>query len=70
MVPTKSFHAWWFAQNGSEPRSGAGARGRGIVTGGGGVGFETRRGGFVILSREQETRHIHNPETRHCALTI
>lgn len=52
MVPTKSLHARWFAQDGSEPRSGAGARGGGIAARGGGVGLEARRGGFVILSRE------------------
>lgn len=61
MVPTESFHAWWLAQDGSEPRSRARARGGGIVSGGGGVGFETRRGGFVILSRERESKHNHNP---------
>lgn len=52
MVPTKCLHAWWFAQDGSEPGSGAGARGGGIIARGGGVGLEARRGGFVILSRE------------------
>lgn len=52
MAPTKSLHAWWFAQDGSEPRSGACARGGGIIAWGGGVGLEARRGGFVILSRE------------------
>lgn len=71
MVPTKSLHAWWFAQDGSEPRSGARARGGGIVTRGGGGGFETRRGGFVILSREQESKRIHNPINQAlCRLTI
>lgn len=37
--PTKSFHAWWFAEDGSEPGSGAGARGGGVVAWSGGVGL-------------------------------
>lgn len=39
VLPTKSLHAWWFAQDGSEPGSGAGARGGGVVAWGGGVGL-------------------------------
>lgn len=71
MVPTKSVHAWWFAQDGSEPGSGAGARGGGIAAGGGGVGLEARRRGFVILSRQRESKHIHNPGNQAlCRLTI
>lgn len=61
MVPTKSLHAWWLAQDGSEPGSGACARGGGIVARGGCVGLEARRGGFVILSRERDSKLIHNP---------
>lgn len=68
MVPTKSLHAWWFAQDGSEPGSRAGARGGGIVSWGGSAGLEARSGGFVILSRERESKRIHNPrKMRHCA---
>lgn len=49
MVPTKSLHARWFAQDGSEPGSGAGSWGGSVITGGGSVGFKAGRGGFVIL---------------------
>lgn len=71
-LPTESLHAWWFAQDGSEPRRGAGARGGGVVAWGGGVGLEARRGGFVILSREAERKQIQqSAESRRCGgLTI
>lgn len=66
-VPTESLHARWLAQDGSEPRSGAGARGGGVVAGGGGVGLEARRGGFVILWMEGESGRNHYPanQARH-----
>lgn len=71
MVPTESLHAWWFAQDGSEPGSGAGARGRGIIAGGWGVGLEARSGGFVILPRKRESKRIQNPRNQAlCRLTI
>lgn len=70
-APTESLHAWWFAQDGSEARSGARARGRGVVAWGGGVGLEARRRGFVILSRERESEYIHNlGKQALCRLTI
>lgn len=60
-IPTESLHAWWLAQDGSEPGSGAGAWGGAVVAGGGGVGLEARRGGFVILRTEGESGHNHYP---------
>ena len=50
VIVTQCFHPRGLAQNGPEPRGGAGSGCGSIVAWCGGVGLQTRRGGFVILS--------------------